>query len=1705
MKRLFKKSVLVAFIFISCNKLIHAQQIRPGTFIGTGLGPFNSSNPVSVSLNNAMTQLNFDIKKGYLKVTTDFGGNYSFGSAVPIEHFDIELHFDLKFLNGIIPVYTESNKTIAIKNILPEGLLYRNLNSFIDNSNNVSGFSYNDGTMLHPFNTIEISNFSYTVVTNPAPTTIVTNDLTIYLSYEIDYIIDPDIGFPTTTLNLPTLNTSNSHVMDFSWATSSNKWYPQYQFQLLRLYNEDESTANNDPETVIDVVQPVDWSKALVFETESEVKSISLFIGEGTGYYAWRVRPIGTAEGGIANNANWGEWSIPSHIPQGYNGQISSSPGVDVFFFTDPERDKNYIYSRTFTEGNNMSEKMTYATVLNQVKQTQVYLPSKNTSVVSQSILDFSGRPAITTLPVPADGGLTGYKEDFVTRPNGDLIRAKEFDTDNNLTDPPVVKDDAGSNFEYYSDVNPDKQIAEAQGFPYTRTVFEKDGSGRIKEQSGAGFMHMLDDDNDQTNGRGRTIRTYYETPSQDELIHMFGDEAPLSENVFKTVTVDQNNTASVTFTNKEGKVIATGLTFEEDDKLEPLDAQSVTGISVNDKVTKNIQVNSKTFVSTKKLTVLAPTPLTVDYRIKCPTLASMCSVVHLNCGFYVKVIIHNPEHKLISYSSGSTTDDLVLPEINISDDLLYPCDINDYKTADIDNGQPISLLPGNYIIEKVLRQEEPPTGNITANMENVNKQVGPITGWITQTLALVDCEKELMMFYNDLFHFVQKLKHNGITPPELIGDNYYVSFVQNGNICEGCSGTDYTFPQPDFSDIFSQLWTDYDIELYGNNGQPITSSDLPFTENSLNLPRELYIKTPCCSLPNFSVLYTPDFRCPSINDLICFKEDVELGNIIWANLDINTDYFDPASVPADPYIADFEGYAISMMKQCFKSDACDDACAVAIAKTKLYDYMRGWHMEGVFNEMVYHMLVDEYNCENYPLDAGCLFTTNVCDPNPSTSGIPPNTSGYNTDCVPATEESLVPHTQYNCKDLAACWKGIILMLMQQTCPNPDVNFGANNDGGNISDGFDKQNHGDGSKHDDHVDDNFDLDIPWPFGWFMEKLMSIRLREKQNVQPSQGGIAVPPPHAQLNLINLFLNCTGYKFADVINTAAANYPFCSPDRLPGFIHPITLEAFDNPCKISLEYDFDPNLLNGHYNPASYFSSLAMTDPDGVLGTIDYSNWLNLKVAPPDPASGAPVEQELWEMFGNIRHPVYAFKYYEYEYGLNNTLEQSTCFRDPNYCYDNAGNLVNCCDPSPCYFCGIGIITCDQTREHWNCGQRYTFFEMLKGYKEPVQDMEEITIFPDDCDRRALADLWYDSPSSLINPDARTPYLNPTEWAYYYSQTVGPYAQYNQPVPSSYHAFLHLDGTLDNDQNNGIYTPISLVEAEAAIMKKTCQDRCEDRRDEFKQSVMKMFTDRCYQIGGCKMYSDDNVVPLEDIDLIVDQLVVQCQSQCTITTYSCEDQIFCRDLNTDVHDYMNVTCTGIPPYPTDCIPPGDWREYRVLNSLPQGNTSRTMEVKMGVGGILNNQTSTPYMPTTDNTMIKYPQIGQTDPLTYGEYTLWLQARNWDFDLDIVSKCNVTDGNATTVDIDNVTYTAYPGAHYIYNPPFTTVYVPVMPSGLFIEQSFPSCALQGDPPNGNTPNTAIPRDDYVTNTHMPDPDMPLGTQVKSPQVGIHVDAPQ
>jgi hypothetical protein len=1601
------KTLFSVFVLVVISLKIFSQT-APGFFSSQiQLSTSNFSPTTSFNLKQFAPQ-QIKVKDGAIKIWIDYDNLHAYEYSQTEALVNHKVTFDLIFLNNSDVLVQYNNLSLEISGgidyKLPEALYAKIIDEFKSAENSPTGLVYynEEINMYEPITKVSIFYHSFEIggVASNFP-----NYLKFHAGYDINYEIAPTLSPVLEIDNLIPEDDIESKTATFNWVANSNEVDQNFQFQLLRLFNQVEFDNNSDL-TEIQLAQPIDWSKALTIETDTKIPELNISIAEGTGYYVWRVRPIGTLPGGIANDKNWGLWSAHINPPASIEVPYPIDNTLDlsessIFFFTDPDEDKNYIYTRVFSEENKIGETIQYANGLGQLKQSQSFIPSNGGyTIVSQNVFDRNGRPALSTLPVPVTGRMDKFKEGFVKNSEtGELYKAADFDVESTLQNPAKINDG------YYNNSNPDPQIPNADGYPFTRTIFDNDGSGRVIEQSGTGDALRM--------GNGHTQKVYYETPSQDELVMMFGDEAPISQNVFKTITVDQNNTASISYTNKEGQVIATALSFlDEPDNLLPLqngeNTDGITDLDVEDVVTENIKT-SEGFSSTKKLVVLNDNSSfnINEYKIKCSDLGGLCSSGSLGCEYTLTISIFklddpNNASPVEYYRYGPFDVNTGLCNdgwFTINQSSLTAQSLDLTTVAPLDNA-PALLNKGNYLIVKKLIPKAT-NASLEAAVTTIGGQINPIADWIKGRLGDINCEKELYLFYNDLVVFT-----NWFNDP--------ASNLEAGVefTCTGCSGAGngYSFSAEfvEEHELNEELFLmNYYLEVPDNNNDGERDSELltmgtnlPFVPGDGIKPQYIDIYTSCCNI-RLPLIYSPPFKCPEPVALDAFVTSAYLNG--YDHFEINTDIFNPDVIPPagkEFWATDFEGYAISTLNDCMND--------LPKAKYAFYKNIIGWHKPGMFNQMVYHMLTDQYNTLGHNLDLDNNTETNPC----SAEATCPDVETLDPEADLCTPFSGLPYkcAQYSCGDLIDCWKGLVDLMLMQSCENFSLSLGMadpvniSNETADNAGGVD----GIGGEGDDTINENFQIDGVKPIGWLVEMIASAKMRKEDNVELEAPSVTDDASKQTFNMVELFLSCTGYKFADIVRGNPFNSTILlnSPETRNG-----NVDNVGNCLHLDADFDDDPNNgdyvvneLDGthdfFYNPDNTEIIIpALYDPNVTLPIIEditnVDDWRSKN-------SRTGMGQTLGKIFPLISNPIYAFKYFQYNYGSQPELELLTCFKDPNKCVDIGGLEVPCCTTDGttaknCNFCGFGEVTCNYIKKSWNSNMRLTFYNMVKSKNGTIVQLPE--------------------------------------------DPIGTEPNYCSPSQA---AIVMNDKIL------------------------ACTDLCTSRTSEFKSSVVDMFEDRCYVIGGCKITENDNIVPTADLDAIVLKVVDQCKSQCKLSTYACEEK----------------TCRLISAPETE------------LYALDHGEDQEEAKLLYGVGGRYNN-TEYPLSSALNVNCagcdpISFPEevslpkqvtLTAGEEYTWVEYTLHTQAKTWDLDLAIKSKCNTV--NCT------------------YDPNLSTTIE-------YVKNDQGGCDLQIFQPVNCDPlyNTALPKNLYevlTVGTPIDSESDFFETPVASPKKGLTISTPE
>lgn len=1207
--------------------------------------PSNIHSLVNYKLSN--TQVN-------IRVAIEENGVFPYGNG---DEFELEFYLNGQMLNhtGVPIAATNFSERIVLSETQPEAVYNLNIpKPQILNPGSPNPYSLNSN-VIYALDDLTISGVS--ISGNRIPLELqniqASTNIIVEVCYELDLGVDVGWGGSTSFFMLESNIQSipqlipNSSYYKFEWRANSppnainphnflgNVYNPHYEFQLLKLENtllEQEDRMN---EKHIKTV--VDWSKALSFIIPEEKLidngnyKLKFRPSEGEGYYLWRVRPIGNYyDGGLGQNLNWGEWSddgYPLDI-QGHT-ELTVPSSFDCFYFTDPDINDNYIYSRTFTEDGQVYENMTYADKLLRPRQTQEYLPAEGKTIIGQTLYDHLGRSSISVMPVPVDGYMNGYRKSHVkSATTNELYKLEDYATDNKLYDPATVSN--VGDHSYYSNNNPNQTIPDAQGYPFTRSIYSNDGLNRVMEQSGVGKTHMV---GRRADGRGRTTTTDIQVGVEDaELVSIFGVEAPNPANVTKKIVTDPNGTTSITYTSKSGKTLATALSEPYDpDGDYPLE-------SIHDPANSNPKINvlqlseelnlgefeNDRFVNSKSLVLSQAVP---NFQIN--YLAPGCSgggtglpqcLGNSPCSYEVTVTIN----KVLTMGNDPDWTTLSNPE-------KFKIEVFKNTLPIVSGCTPISVIPSGTNL------------NLGKGTYEVIKEVKVLGNTISTTIdSYIDETETQVLAYMDLIGILldQVKTDNDWTDVGLAVGHIktYLTPGQSRTTIEQntlSTALDNIFPTAfanfDFTKLSSPVGFPDEIVvdiIYGNgllssvDGAEVDEIKLVLQKcdgTSSEISSEIQKKKRALNLTqNAPYYYAPDDGSNIDYDFPPFVE------YFLANGGLELD-------PAD-FNAYFNGYkywnwdnsAWEQMDASFLTKYVTALNAVPVDEGALKILNANQ-----FNRMIWHMLNDEYYPESVKFDnvMGSLTQNKYIYFDPTASS---NTGAW-LELDAATLASL-REAQYEVNDLVDCWVQMVsifskLLDNQNAISMPsDLDASVDDEGGSGS-------------YLDEMNNN----IPWIIKFLFGNKLNQSMTNDTNGNPPNNNGAQPVftnlPLSPTHLPQNFLECAGVKYARLIDetseSLARNHINTHPQH-----NPVASLAFNT---------FDIPLLNG--TQTSLLNSGYQQTVAGSLVTIpgysdEIAEYYGERMGFP-----ANHEDHIISALPFIQNPVFAFKYYEY-WGRNN---------------------------------------------------------------------------------------------------------------------------------------------------------------------------------------------------------------------------------------------------------------------------------------------------------------------------------------------------------------------------------------------------------------------------------------------------------------------
>ena len=270
------------------------------------------------------------------------------------------------------------------------------------------------------------------------------------------------------------------------------------------------------------------------------------------GYIAFRYRALGRQSSDPSYYA-MSQWLPKNAANNKFINAASYTPAFIEFIDANGEHegDKNWQFVTSFAEEGKRKDVISYYDGLNKNRQAVTYSKEDEVSTVGQTIYDHEGRPAVQVLPVPVDGkdDLTYENELNKSTVSGNQYEATDFD---GSSPPKPMQTQSGASW-YYSDQNHQNgYIPDAQGYPFSQTVYTPDGTGRVLSQSGVGLDHII--------GSTHETEYLYGEPNYVDLAALFGNEIGEGSHYKETIVIDPNGQMSVSYIDQHGRVIATSL-----------------------------------------------------------------------------------------------------------------------------------------------------------------------------------------------------------------------------------------------------------------------------------------------------------------------------------------------------------------------------------------------------------------------------------------------------------------------------------------------------------------------------------------------------------------------------------------------------------------------------------------------------------------------------------------------------------------------------------------------------------------------------------------------------------------------------------------------------------------------------------------------------------------------------------------------------------------------------------------------------------------------------------------------------------------------------------------------------------------------------------------------------------------------------------------
>lgn len=201
------------------------------------------------------------------------------------------------------------------------------------------------------------------------------------------------------------------------------------------------------------------------------------------GLFLFRVRPVGKKVVGDEIVRVEGKWSLPTFL-----GDLSEAGSEEKLAYEGLMTGMNWQYQAGFSSEGKKGESFGVYDGSLKPRQSLATNHSDGTLILSQTVYDYLGRPSLSLLPVPEENKGLGFYENRLELGPGEHYDYRNFDViedgGSNKIETPDNMNGLGVN-DYYSSGTSfgfgADYVADADDYPFARTTFTNDGTGRIK------------------------------------------------------------------------------------------------------------------------------------------------------------------------------------------------------------------------------------------------------------------------------------------------------------------------------------------------------------------------------------------------------------------------------------------------------------------------------------------------------------------------------------------------------------------------------------------------------------------------------------------------------------------------------------------------------------------------------------------------------------------------------------------------------------------------------------------------------------------------------------------------------------------------------------------------------------------------------------------------------------------------------------------------------------------------------------------------------------------------------------------------------------------------------------------------------------------------------------------------------------------------